>query len=122
MHKQQLEQVQQQQANSATTANSTQVSVQINCTAADSDLNLYNIYFLIDPPVIFKSCKLVTLGLLADPDKYIGPGQCSVCRLGPRDRRPTAGSENQGGARTRSQWRPLPLRYNGFPHNHWFDQ
>lgn len=83
---------------------------------------LYNIYFLIDPPVIFKSCKLVTLDLLADPGKYIGPGQCSVCRLGPRDRRPTAGSENQGGARTRSQWCPLPLRYNGFPHNHWFDQ
>uniref|UniRef100_I3KCN3 Enhancer of polycomb homolog n=1 Tax=Oreochromis niloticus TaxID=8128 RepID=I3KCN3_ORENI len=36
MHKQQLEQVQQQHANSATTANSTQVSVHISCPAADS--------------------------------------------------------------------------------------
>lgn len=45
--------------------------------------------------------------------EHAGRGQRSLRRLGPRLRRTTAGSENQGraGPGRRSQWRPL-LRYS----------
>lgn len=51
------------------------------------------------------------------PGEYVGPGQRSDRRLGPRHRRPTAGSQTQGGAGPgrRSQRRPLPLRYDNCP-------
>lgn len=54
---------------------------------------------------------------MTGPGEYVGPGHRSVRRLGPRHRRPTAGSQNQGGASPgrRSQRRPLPLRYDSPP-------
>lgn len=110
MQKQQLEQIQlQQQANSTATANSTQVGIRLDgaqqCTARFS-VFILSVLSLTPSPL-----------LLTGPGEYSGPGHRSVRRLGPRHRRPTAGSEIQGGASPGrwSQWRPLPLRYGHAP-------
>lgn len=103
MQKQQLEQVQlQQQTNS--TANSTQVSV----------LPVEHRSFILSALSSVLQWLKAFSSVLAEPGKHVGPGQRSVCCLGPRHRRPTAGFENQGGASPGrwSQRRPLPLRYD----------
>lgn len=111
MQKQQLEQIQlQQQANSTTTANSTVVSILW--------LHLSLSLFLSSPSSLTLSLSLSSW--TPEPGEHVGPGQRSVRRLGPRHRRPTAVSENQGGASPgrRSQWRPLPLRYDTHTRTH----
>lgn len=107
MQKQQLEQIQlQQQANSTTTANSTHVSIPPSLQAVAQKLisTLVGDFNSFSPPA-------------TGPGEYVGPGQRSDRRLGPRHRRPTAGSQTQGGAGPgrRSQRRPLPLRYDNCP-------
>lgn len=105
MQKQQLEQIQlQQQANSTATANSTQVSALLEELVCSVSLLFFSP--LTNP--------LLSPFSLTGSGEHVGPGQRSVRRLSPRHRRPTAGSKNQGGASPgrRSQWRPLPLRYD----------
>lgn len=103
MQKQQLEQIQlQQQANSTTTANSTHVSIPLSRRS----------WFPLSSVTLTVFSSPAT-----GPGEYVGPGQRSDRRLGPRHRRPTAGSQTQGGASPgrRSQRRPLPLRYDNCP-------
>lgn len=110
MQKEQLEQIQlQQQANSTATANSTHVSIPRSLQVVGTPTAPISFFFLqwlkqFSPPP-------------TGPGEYIGPGQRSVRRHSPSHRWPTAGSQNQGWARPgrRSEWRPLPLRYDDPP-------
>lgn len=106
MHKQQLEQVQlQQQGSSSTAANPSHVSPSHQLRRRT------RLRFLLSS--LTGGCSPPP----AEPGAHAGPGQSSVCCLGPRHHRPTARSENKGGVRPwrRSERRPLPLRYCDCP-------